>query len=732
MPFLRRYWLKELELLAYMVFDLGFSLAVPLSTKYLFDDIIAARAFERLWLWLVAVALIFVAGSAAGYRRQMVGGRVGGSILRDLRRQGFEQLQRLSMRFYSRCSTGDLMSRLTNDMDAIQGVLGGTLPQLLFQSVSLVVGTVVLLALNWVLGLVVLLIGVPIFAFVYIRSSRTFRQASREVQDRIGQMTSSIQENLAAQMVIKLFSLEARAINSFELTLGRLFDSGMRIIGIGAFLSGSASMIYLGIRLAVLGVGAGLIMNDMMSLGALVAFVGMIPQVLSPVMAVAEQYRSIQSAVGAFDRIQELMDELPDVVDSPGAVDLPPLRSEIRVEGVSFHYSDGGGGVQDISLAIPSGSRVAFVGPSGSGKSTLINLLLRLYDPGAGQILFDGVPIREGKLTSLRNQIAMVPQDTYLFNTTIWENIALGREGATDAEVVSAAEAAAVHDAIKRTEDGYQTDVGERGSRLSGGQRQRLAIARALIRDPRVLFLDEATSALDPETETSIMRTLDEVSRGRTTIMITHRLTSVVDCNVIFVLDQGRLVEQGTHGELCEKRGLYWRLYSEQQAGVMASLRASPVEPRRLSPVPLFASLTPAELSSVAQMVSVERCEPGAVIVRQGEQADKLYVIADGQVEVLVKDTGGTDQRVKLLGARGYFGEIALLDGDMVRRTATVRAVAATELYSLHKEDFLGLLSSQPRLSEAVSRLAQMRQEQSRRLGEMHTLQNTLVTEATQ
>ena len=713
LPLLRPHWGRVVELLGYMLFNLAFGIAIPLSAKYLFDEIIAPRSLGLVWIWFVAVLAIFAVGSLVAHRRMVVGGLIGELVLRDLRRTAFAQLQWLSQRFYTRSSTGDLLSRMTNDMDAVRAALGETLPVLLFQLISLIVGAIVLLLLNWQLGLLVLLLGAPVFGFVYIRASQHLRRASRERQDRIGEMTTFIQENLSGQTVVKSFSLEQRAIGRFEDLLGRVFQGSMRMHRISGLLYASSTMTWLGIRAAVLAAGAVLVLNETMTVGELVAFVEMTAQVLSPIAALGGLFQQLQSATGSLDRIQEILGEVPDVAEDPLAIDLPDLKRAIRFEQVSFRYGEGEAGLRDVTLTIPAGQRAAIVGPSGAGKSTLIGLLLRMYDPDEGRVLFDGRDIREGTLASVRRQQALVPQDTFLFNTTIGENIAFAREAASDDQVVAAAKAAAVHEVITRTEKGYQTEVGERGVRLSGGQRQRLSIARALLRDPRLLILDEATSALDPATEAAIVQTLQAMGHGRTTVAITHRLSSVTDYDRIFVLDQGRLVEQGTHQELCELQGLYARLYNEQQAGVLEALPL-PIEPRRLARVPLFASLTLAELAAVAMRVYVERYPAGTVIVRQGEPADKLFVIGDGEVEVLVEDRRGDPRRVKVLGARSYFGEVALLGDDSARRTAMVRTLTPVELYSLHKEDFIGLLKAHPTLAKDVSRLARMRLEQAR------------------
>jgi ATP-binding cassette, subfamily B, bacterial len=565
LPLLRPHWPRGVELLALMALDLVFNLAIPLSSVFLFDHVIVRGDYGLLGTWLGVVLVIFAVGSVASYRRVVVGQLIGELILRDLRRATFARMQNLAQRFHSQSSTGDLLQRIGGDLDNVQEALGQALPVLVFQLVSLVVGAIALLVLSWQLGLIVLLISIPLFGFVYLRASDRLADASRDLQDRIGAFMGYVQEHLAGQQLVKSYGLERRAIAGFEKILASLFGGSLRLIKTAALLQSSSNMIFHGTRVVVLAIGAVLVLNDQMTVGELVAFVALIVQVIQPVVAISEQYQHVQAAAGAFDRVQEIMDEAPDVVEDPLATDLPDVQREIRLDSVSFGYVDGHLALSDLSLTIPARSKVAIVGTSGAGKSTLLGLLLRLHDPTAGRILFDGHDIRSVKVESLRRQLAYVPQETFLFNTTMAENIALGREGATEADVDAAARAAALDSVIAQADGGLLMEVGERGGRLSGGQRQRVAIARALVRNPRVLILDEATSALDPETEAAVLQTLTEVGRGRTVIAITHRLSTVTDFDQIVVLDQGRLVEQGTHQQLYQQRGLYWRLHREQQ-----------------------------------------------------------------------------------------------------------------------------------------------------------------------
>jgi ATP-binding cassette subfamily B protein len=454
-----------------------------------------------------------------------------------------------------------------------------------------------------------------------------------------------------------------------------------------------------------------MIMNDIMSIGDLFAFMTIVNQVIGPATALSGQYNQLVAVTGSFDRVQEILHEQPDVVEDPRATALRPLEREIRLENVTFSYGSNPPTLVNLNLQVRAGDRIAVVGGSGAGKSTLIGLLLRLYDPNQGRVLFDGRDIRTATIASLRGQLAVVPQDTMLFNTTVRENIALGREGASDEEIERAARAAAIHEVIMQLEDGYDTVVGERGMRLSGGQRQRLAIARALIRDPRLLILDEATSALDAQTEAEILRTLEEAARGRTTIMITHRIAAASQCDRILVLYRGQIVEEGSHAELIERRGVYWQLFTEQQGG--GGMAPIPAAVPYLADIPFFAALGQAELAEIAPRVAVEHYPAGRVVVRQGETADRLFVIADGKAEVLTNNDQGQAQRLRVLGPRSFFGEIALLGEAGARRTATVRAATDLELFTLHREDFLSLIQANPRLAEGVRRLAHERQERS-------------------
>jgi ATP-binding cassette subfamily B protein len=713
MPLLRPYRLRVALVILLMIYDLAFALAIPLSTKILFDDILGGRQYSLLPIWIAGLFVAFAVGSYLTYRRMMLAGWVAESVLRDLRQTLFRHLQTLSLSFYAGARIGDLLSRMTSDLDVVEGALGNALPALVFSTCSLVAGAVALLLLNWMLGLFVVVIGLPTYTAVYLRATERLGEQSLAQQQRLGEMAANLQENLLGQQVVKSFGLERRAIRAFEQIADQLFRGTLGLIHISGILSGASEMIGVGIRLAVMGIGVGMIFLDQLTVGGLVAFLGLIGEVLGPVTAISGYFAHLQQASGSLERIDEILSEGPAVPEDPLAVVLAPLKREVCLERVSFGYQRGEAVLRDLDLVIPAHSKVAVVGPSGAGKSTLAGLLQRLYDPSAGRVLFDGQDLRTASLASVRRQTAVVPQETFLFDATIEENIALGREGATHANVVTAAHAAALDDVVEHLEHGYATPVGERGVRLSGGQRQRLAIARALIRNPHLLILDEATSALDPETEASILDTLESAASGRTVIMITHRMAAAALCDQILVLDQGRLVESGTHDDLLRRGGLYWRLHSEQQSGAL-DVSDLPVSTRRLSRVPILASLSPIDLALVSLRMSIERYETGRVIVRQGDPADRLFVIADGQVEVFAEDERGAQTQLTILGPDSFFGEIALLGHGDSRRSASVRALSELELYSLHRDDFVQLLRAHPALAEEVGTVAE------RRLAQVH------------
>lgn len=568
--YLRPHLGRQIEIFVYMALALGFTTAFPFITRDIFDTALPSGQFSRVLepLGLLGGALLI--SLVAGLRRAYVTASVSQAVVRDLRLEMFGRLQSLPTGWFARHPQGDVMARMFGDVGQVETGISRTLTDGVFHILSLIVSSVVMLRLNLWLGLLVLA-GSPVVALVYRKMRAGARQRSLTVQEESGRLMGVASENIEAQPVVKIFGLHAREQDRFERTSQRVYRAEKRLSLFSGLFGLSVNTVVTVLRLTVLGLGAWMILEGHFTIGGLVAFLGTMGEVLSPVTILTGLGQELQAATGSLVRINEILDAAPEVVDEPGAPVLAPLDREIRFDAVSFSYVQERRTLRELDAVIVAGSRVAFVGPSGSGKSTVLRLLMRLHDPDEGTISIDGHDIGQVRLDSLRGQVGVVFQDTFLFNTTVRENIALGRPGASDAEVEAAARMAEVDAFVADLPRGYDTPVGERGAQLSGGQRQRVAIARALIRNPRLLLLDEATSALDPRTERQIVTTLEKVSSGRTTVAITHRLTSVVDYDQIFVLVDGEIVERGTHKELVAAAGAYARLWAEQtgEAGVL-------------------------------------------------------------------------------------------------------------------------------------------------------------------
>jgi ABC-type multidrug transport system ATPase subunit len=444
-----------------------------------------------------------------------------------------------------------------------------------------------------------------------------------------------------------------------------------------------------------LGLGGWLILHHHLTIGGLVAFMGLMGQVLAPVTVLTNIGQQIQAATGALVRINEVLDSEPEVDEVQDPVPLAPLSTGITLRDVGFSYTPERRTLEGINVEIAAGQKVAFVGPTGAGKSSVLQLIMRFYDPDEGAVLFDGVDVRQSSVMSLRSQLGVVFQETFLFNATYRENIALGNPGASDAEIEAAAAAAEMHDFILTLPRGYDTLVGERGGRLSGGQRQRLSIARAILRNPKVLLLDEATSALDPRTERLISDTLDRVGEGRTTIAVTHRLNSIIGYDRIFVLVNGQLVEQGRHAELLEEGGVYAQLWAEQSGGT-APAEAPFDAQEALSGLPLFAGLTPLELSDVAARLRAIELRPGETV---SEGGGRLMLVRQGRAVVLAPDFSGQLVASTELGAGDTFGLAALLD-DVAGRV--LQASELVTLLVLDDETIRGLAGVYPSVAAAL------------------------------
>jgi ATP-binding cassette, subfamily B, bacterial len=743
-PLLKPYSGKNVKILLCSLVGLAFNVVLPLSTRYLFDTVIPGKDASILLLFFGAMLLFIIFNTLIGVYRAQLTAFVVQHVIVDMQQKSFNHLQRLTHRFYGQAKIGDLMARLSSDVQLVQQALAQVMGNGLMMVFTTITSLIVLLSLQPLIGLLVIII-IPLVMVSYNLLGKRFQQASSDKQRLVGETATSAQENLSAHAVVKAFALEESMMTSYRARLFALLKASVRLEVIAAFFQNTLMFASLAEQLLVLGVGGYLVIRGQITVGTLIAAWSIMPSLLAPVSMFGILVETVQTASGSLERIVELQDEPVTIQDKPEAEAIAPLTSEIRFEQVKFSYESGRTIIDDLNLTIPAGTNVAIVGPSGSGKSSMISLLTRFWDVDEGRILFDGHDIRDVTLASLRDQIGLVFQDTFIFDTTVRENIAIGRQGATDSEIIAAANGAKLDEYIASLPAGYNTMLGERGVRMSGGQRQRLAIARALLRNPRILILDEATSALDMQTEREILETLDELKRGRTTISITHRLSMAATADRILVLSQGKLIEQGTHDELLQQNGLYHNLYQEQVnartllpeqdvpaipgvdiarlaaiPGVdIARLAAIPgVDIARLAAIPLFKEMSTDLLARVAGQLVRQRYAMGDYIINQGEPGDAFYLLHFGQVEVLL-NSHSTTRRINILDEGEFFGEMSLLSEEP--RTASVRAVFPTECYVLTKSSFTLLLEQEPRIRELV--LDTMQQRRS----ELSTIQTFLL-----
>lgn len=720
--YLKPYKVKVAEIVVYIGVSVAFTIGMAKMQGYLVDKALVPRDKHALAVIMGILVGSFIVVSVMSLRQSYLTAFVSESVLKTMRMRMFSLLQRMHPGYFQNTRTGDLMSRMTSDVAAVQFALTGSMAQGFRMLLTLVAAVVTIYLTDWKLATIGLL-GTPLFFISTRWLGPAAARASKERQRQLANSTSNLQENLSAQPVVKAFGLQDRMVADYDTSLNRVFRASIRLTYLTGIYSLSANTVATGINLTVMGVGAWLIVDGHLfgiqsniTIGTLFTFLGLMGQVIGPVQNLSSILQGFQQASGAMDRIEELIKIEPAIQDAPGARPIPPVTQVIQLENLSFGYTEAQKILNDLTLSIQAGWKVALVGPSGCGKSTILNMIMRFYDPDGGRVTFDGVDIRDATLDSVRGQMGVVFQDNVLFNISVRENIRLGNLNATDEEVEGACQAAEIHELIMSMPDQYDTLVGERGGRLSGGQRQRVAIARAILRNPAILILDEATSALDPRTEAAINETLERIGRGRTTISVTHRLSSTVNMDRIFVLDRGQLVEMGTHQELLQKGGLYANLWQEQGGGhVRAGQPATSIPGGReslLQSVPIFAALEPRLLSALAQHLSVQSFSAGDTIITAGEMGDKLYIIHRGQVEVLGNDPIARERRLATLREGDHFGEMALLQEGP--RTATVRATTPLEVFTLSKMDFNGLLAAVPQLRALFEQIVSQRAQAQR------------------
>jgi ABC-type multidrug transport system fused ATPase/permease subunit len=562
-----RYRARSLLSVVALLLATATALAPPYLSKYAIDDGIAQHDLAKLW-WIVGAFLIAgLLNWALTYAQTYLTGWVGERILADLRNRLFDHLQRLSLGFFERNRAGVIISRLTNDVEAIDQLVTDGVTSLVQNTLTLLGTAILLFVLDWRLALATLLV-IPFMSIASAIFRKRSARAYSAVRERLGLVTATLAEDSAGMRVVHAFTRERASMENFRTVTERYRESNMQTVVLNGLYFPFVDLLSSVALAVVLGYGGYLYFQGSVTLGTLFAFMLYVQNFFDPVQQLSQLYGTFLSATAALDKIVDVLDEEPEITDRPESIDLPRVDGNVAFEDVRFGYGDGPEVLHGLSLDVPAGTTVALVGHTGAGKSTIAKLLARFYDPREGRITIDGHDLRDVKQASLRHQLGIVPQEGFLFAGTVRENIAFGRPDAPPEDVVRAAETIGAHDFILRLEERYETQLQERGTRLSLGQRQLVALARALLADPRILILDEATSSVDIGTERKIERALRTLLAGRTAFVIAHRLSTIRDADLIVVLEHGQVVEQGTHDELMRARGLYTSLYGDWAADV--------------------------------------------------------------------------------------------------------------------------------------------------------------------
>lgn len=539
------------------------NLYIPWIIKDMIDEVLADKNGTMLNWIAASIIAIFVVRGLFWYGQNYLMSYVGQSVIIDIRAAVFKKLQRLSVSFYDKNKTGTIMSYVTNDVNALQSAMVENTIEMITEGFILIGSVVAMIYLDWRLTLFTVC-TFPVVLWFMEFFGKKIRKTGGRIQECTADITSVLQESVASARVIKSFVREDYEVDRFDVENRANFRANMKNAQLMATLTPVVELVAaIGVTM-IIWYGGNNVINGTITAGSLVAFLTYAVNISNPIKRLTRVIGNIQKALAAAQRVFMIIDMPEEIAESRDAKQLPEVSGKVEFQNVSFAYDDKGNVITDLSFSVKPGEVIAIVGPSGAGKSTIANLLPRFYDVNKGDIKIDGHSVREVTLDSLREQVGIVPQETMLFNGSVYNNILYGRLDATKEEIEAAAKAANAHDFIMQLTDGYGTKLGDRGVNLSGGQRQRIAIARAILKNPRILILDEATSALDTESERVVQEALDRLMVGRTSFVIAHRLSTVKNADKILVLEKGNLVESGTHDELLALDGLYAHLYKIQ------------------------------------------------------------------------------------------------------------------------------------------------------------------------
>lgn len=669
------------------------------------DEAIIKQDAKMLGYLLAMMVGIGILDFALASVQDFAASRLRSRIETDMRHNLFRHMQRQSPDFYARFDQARLLSRFSNDIPLLQEGIVRLFVTGIGSGVSVIAGLSVMFYLNWSLA-VVCMAGIVLLFLPSKLLQPKGKQFNEQYLNEMEQNANVIHEQLRGHTIISAIGLQSYMTNHFNHHLARMASLAQKKYYISYSMNRLSAMILSIVAACIIGYGGYLTFEGAMTAGDLVIFMTILLTVGSAAHTISTSVPRIIEANVASDRILEISQWKPAIEDRAGSVPLKPLASSISWHAVNFAYKPEHPILKDISLVIPTNRMTAIVGTSGAGKSTMLHLMLRLYDPDAGEIRYDGIELRNIQRQSLQRENAAVFQETFLFDTTILDNIRISRPDADESEVIAAARAVGIHDAIMNMPSGYQTQVGNHGGSLSGGQRQRIAIARALLHRPSVLLLDEATSALDAETEAEVNATIRNLSQQMTVVFVTHRLYSASEADQIIVLQDGRIVESGVHESLLHAGGRYRQLW-DKQTGVIVSNNGAMVKikPEHLARMPIFQGIGEELLEKMTTMFVVEHYEANQRMIREGDIGNTFYVIARGKVKV-TRSSRGVEEPLAILEDGDHVGEIALFRN--IARTASVTTMTPAILLSLSQKNFMHLVDGHPNirsyLEETIAR----------------------------
>ncbi|MBI4864403.1 MAG: ATP-binding cassette domain-containing protein [Candidatus Riflebacteria bacterium] len=682
------------------------SVYAPLLYRDIFDGAIPSKSQHLLAVAMSLLGLVYVINALAGVLHDEVSARVGALVTREIQRDLFVHLQKQSSAFYARTPEGEIVASFGPDMVALEMAMVRGLPVLISRSLHLILNTVLLFAIQWRLALASFIL-MPLVAIAPRWFARRARRSTKDRDDQRAAVAEVVQENLVLHLAVRAFGLEGQRLERFTAMLDTLAGHSHDANFFSSLVGRATSIALRIVQIGILGLGAHLAIIGHLTTGLFIAFIGALSNISSALDSLTGSIPLLTQGAVSLGRIRGLLDCPPAMVEQPGAKPLPHLTKELAMDRLTFGFDPEHPVLNDVSLAVPAGRSVAIVGRSGSGKSTVLSLLLRLHDPQSGRVTLDGEDLRNGTEASLRGQTGIVPQNTALFNTTIRENIRLGRLDASDEQVEAAARDAGLHDAILALPAGYDTQVGSQGALLSGGQRQRVAIARALVRKPAILFLDEATAALDAQTEQEIEDLLRGLDSNWTLVSVTHRLSQVSGYDHIIVMENGRVVESGTHVELLARGGPYASLWVKQSGFVIDERGGVQVTVDRLRAIPFLAGCGDEILEMLTRVFVCERFPAGRIVFEEGEPGAKFLLIARGRLESFVKWGDQTKRVLEVLEPGDHLGELEAL--ERLPWMCSVTALSDTTCLSLDRARFLEIADRHPPLRDRIKASAEAR-----------------------